>query len=457
MNPTLPAPFAVIVSFYNCLITFFNRFILILFFLYSGASSVFSQTVTFSTPGTSTWTVPAGVTSITVQAWGAGGGGSKGFSSLKGTGGGGGGFAQAVIAVTPGTVINVTVGAGGAGANAAGNGGAGGNSTVSFSTNTLTAFGGGGGISTNAPSGTGGAGGSNTGNFSGAWTSTVSYCGGYGANISVPGSPSPGGGAGGAAGETANGRNAGGAVSNCSSGGSTQNGGAATSSGGAGGDGGTGNANGSNGTIIGGGGGGNAGNGIGGNGAAGRVVISYFLVLPVTISNFYGVVENCSVKLYWVTASETNFSHFEIQESSDGLLFKKIGMINSNQVSSGSSYQFNDNRFKEITFYRLMMVDINGNYSFSSVITIRNKCEEKQISFFPNPVRNSGLLTVNINGFTESLTGELISIAGNTVQQFLLKNGINNLALKNITAGLYLFRTRDKANNITTYKIQVLE
>ncbi len=35
-------------------------------------------TATFSTPGTSNWTVPAGVTSITVKIWGAGGGGASG-------------------------------------------------------------------------------------------------------------------------------------------------------------------------------------------------------------------------------------------------------------------------------------------------------------------------------------------------------------------------------------------
>lgn len=33
------------------------------------ANSLGQTTVTFSTPGTSTWTVPAGVTSITVSAW----------------------------------------------------------------------------------------------------------------------------------------------------------------------------------------------------------------------------------------------------------------------------------------------------------------------------------------------------------------------------------------------------
>lgn len=46
-------------------------------------------TDTFSTPGTSSWTVPAGVTSITVSIWGAGGGGGgNGNNSFDGADGG---------------------------------------------------------------------------------------------------------------------------------------------------------------------------------------------------------------------------------------------------------------------------------------------------------------------------------------------------------------------------------
>ena len=42
----------------------------------------FSQSQTFSTPGTTTFTVPDGVTTITVQAWGGGGGGGAVNGSL---------------------------------------------------------------------------------------------------------------------------------------------------------------------------------------------------------------------------------------------------------------------------------------------------------------------------------------------------------------------------------------
>jgi len=67
----------------------------------------------FNTPGTYSWTVPAGVTSISVAGIGGGGGGSQ--KSAGGSGGGGGlvGYSNS-IAVTPGTTCTIVVGSGGA-------------------------------------------------------------------------------------------------------------------------------------------------------------------------------------------------------------------------------------------------------------------------------------------------------------------------------------------------------
>jgi hypothetical protein len=61
------------------------------------------QVESFSASGT--WVCPAGVTSATVEAWGAGGG------SLAGTGSGGGGaYARSVLSVTPSTSYTITIG-----------------------------------------------------------------------------------------------------------------------------------------------------------------------------------------------------------------------------------------------------------------------------------------------------------------------------------------------------------
>jgi hypothetical protein len=76
---------------------------------------------TFTTPGADTWTVPAGITTVTVEVWGSGAGGGSGGSGVGGGGGGGGEYTRTdSYSVTPSDVLNLSVGAGGA-AGTAGN------------------------------------------------------------------------------------------------------------------------------------------------------------------------------------------------------------------------------------------------------------------------------------------------------------------------------------------------
>lgn len=75
--------------------------------------------VDFTTPGTYSWTVPLGVTSLNVLCIGGGGGGGTSKQSdgaSGGGGGGGGGIKSGTLSVNPGQTVTVIVGAGGAGA-----------------------------------------------------------------------------------------------------------------------------------------------------------------------------------------------------------------------------------------------------------------------------------------------------------------------------------------------------
>lgn len=211
---------------------FFNSFfsqlrvkisLLALFFV----NSLNAQTLTVDTYTTSTtWVVPACVTSITVRAWGGGGGGGGASATDRNGGGGGGGaYCTRVETVTPGETLTITVGAGGVGVSA-NTGGAGGFSQVAHSVgpvvfcraaggaggqrganNTSAGAGGAGGaIASNIPAGTGFRGGNggasdpNTaldqsgGGGGGAGSGSI---GGDGAIITAGIAGSPGGGAGG--------------------------------------------------------------------------------------------------------------------------------------------------------------------------------------------------------------------------------------------------------------------
>ena len=111
-----------------------------------------TNTASFTTAGTTTWTVPTGVFRVRVRLVGGGGGGAggNGASTWSSGGGASGGYSEGFVSVTPGQVIVVTIGAGGAGS-AQGNGNSG-------STGGTTSF----GAFMSATGGSGGFGGTST-------------------------------------------------------------------------------------------------------------------------------------------------------------------------------------------------------------------------------------------------------------------------------------------------------
>ena len=216
-----------------------------------------------------TFVVPAGVTEITVQAWGSGGAGGGStdagwYLARGGAGGGGGAYASSTLTVEPGQELQVVVGAGGTGVSGA-NGNPGSPSFVGPNTNPDDAL-------VRAAAGSGG-----TGN-----TGFDSPPGGAGGAVedSIGQNRSAGGDGGdGATGfifNTSSGAGGDGAYGGGS-------GGAALSSG---------TANGNPGDVPGGGGGGarteqDGGNRAGGAGAAGKVVIAW-VTYDLTISSTAG-------------------------------------------------------------------------------------------------------------------------------------------------------------------------
>ncbi len=132
----------------------------------------------FTIAGTDTYTLPTGITSIDVTAWGGGGGGGGGGDNNAGGAGGGAGYVEGTIAVSSGDTLAIAVGGGGGqglytggGGNAEGTGGGGGGYSGVFDTSitqanalfVASAGGGGGGGDNTGGAPDGGAGGASGG------------------------------------------------------------------------------------------------------------------------------------------------------------------------------------------------------------------------------------------------------------------------------------------------------
>ncbi|HYC29414.1 MAG TPA: hypothetical protein VEB42_11365, partial [Chitinophagaceae bacterium] len=106
-------------------------------------------------------------------------------------------------------------------------------------------------------------------------------------------------------------------------------------------------------------------------------------VLPITLSGFQANLSDGVVKLNWTTSREINSSHFVIEKSIDGTNYTAIG-----QVKSGAArYSFTDpTALSKQNYYRLKMVDIDGNFAYSRVVIIRNDGSNVIMKLTPNPV-----------------------------------------------------------------------
>ncbi len=113
--------------------------------------------------------------------------------------------------------------------------------------------------------------------------------------------------------------------------------------------------------------------------------------LPATLISFSGESKAEGNVLKWTTASETNNKGFEVENSSNGRLFQKIGFVDGNTDSQQKLvYSFTDAVPHSLTYYRLKQIDWDGTSTYSRIINV--KAKEQAVAVYPNPSR--GHLTI---------------------------------------------------------------
>lgn len=97
--------------------------------------------------------------------------------------------------------------------------------------------------------------------------------------------------------------------------------------------------------------------------------------VPVFLTGFSATPEcaNARVRLNWTTQNEANSSHFVIERSTDGLNYMWVKQVPAAGNSSVPlPYEYFDNYpIKGFATYRLIIVDLNGSYTISPVVTIQ--------------------------------------------------------------------------------------
>ncbi len=97
--------------------------------------------------------------------------------------------------------------------------------------------------------------------------------------------------------------------------------------------------------------------------------------VPIKLVEFNVKENGAKNLLQWITATESNSAHFDIERSSDAQVYKIIGRVNASGFSTNQvNYNFTDaDPLKGINFYRLVMTDKDGKFEYSKIVSITRK------------------------------------------------------------------------------------
>lgn len=121
--------------------------------------------------------------------------------------------------------------------------------------------------------------------------------------------------------------------------------------------------------------------------------------LPLTLTDFSGQMTTGGNLLKWTTASEQNTAWFEIQRHTPGNAFVTIAKIpaaGNSHLPFNYQYTDNDGVTNDTLSYRLRMVDLDGQFTYSKTVILQQGTDNPYtIRLSPNPYHNNGALTIS--------------------------------------------------------------
>lgn len=167
--------------------------------------------------------------------------------------------------------------------------------------------------------------------------------------------------------------------------------------------------------------------------------------LPVTLLNFKAVLRNEVVLLQWQATHEQNLSGYTVLRSTDGVTFSAVGYAAAKSNGSLSvEYEVPDNQpFNGINYYKLKMVDNDGKFSFSNIVSVNVNKDIFSWKIFPNPVQN--ILFVSTNNKNEKATFQITDATGRKIKEVnVILNGYNTfpIPIHHLPKGMYSLQLR---------------
>ncbi len=167
--------------------------------------------------------------------------------------------------------------------------------------------------------------------------------------------------------------------------------------------------------------------------------------LPLDWISFTARPDAQSVLLDWVTGSEINTSHFEIQRSSDAVSFETIGTTGAAGYSSELlSYHWVDSKpLGGLSYYRIRQIDYDGAYTYSVTRAVRfdDAAENMTVFYDGNNIQVFSDCDLLTEAALYNLSGQQLSISTSGEKRYTPRN--------ELSTGIYFLTTTCDGQPVT--------
>jgi hypothetical protein len=179
-----------------------------------------------------------------------------------------------------------------------------------------------------------------------------------------------------------------------------------------------------------------------------------------TLTNFQALYRKNAVDINWNASSDNHSTRFEIERSTDGEYFQKVGDV----AAAGANYSFtdkvNDRKAKSNDlYYRLRQIDNANRVTYSKVLIVRTYGTKsvESVSVTPDPVVND--IKVNVQLKEKSFV--MMKVTDNNGSEIIRKtamgeNGANTFDLEDTHAlqpGMYQLEVIINSNERLTMRL----
>ncbi len=172
-------------------------------------------------------------------------------------------------------------------------------------------------------------------------------------------------------------------------------------------------------------------------------------IVPLKLLSFDAYKNQTTVLLKWKTTNEVNTSHFDVERSTNGTIFTKIGKVNAANTSGDNNYSLEDNQpSKGINFYRLKQVDIDGKFAYSNIVKVLFDEYGKLVNIYPNPATQ--FVNIDFGGKQKTVLISLYDVQGRQVLTTSMPNQQPlKLSINHLPKGKYILQLSDGETNNT--------